>query len=159
MPLDGKGEDMSLKERIEEDLKKGMKEKNESAVRALRMLKTAIRHAEVEKGAPLSDEDVVVLIRKLIRQRKESISAFESGRREDLAEKEREEIKVLETYAPPEMSDEEIEKFLKNIIESLKASSTSDIGKVMKTAMRELKGRTEGGRIREIAEKLLSKKE
>ena len=150
---------MSLKERIEEDLKKGMMEKNEPAVRALRMLKTAIRHAEVEKGNPLSDGDVIAVIRKLIRQRKESIEAFEKGGRNDLAEKEKEEIKVLESYAPPEMGDEEIENFLREVIKKVGASSPSDIGKVMKEAMKELKGKADGSRVKEIAEKILSKKE
>ena len=150
---------MSLKERIEEDLKKGMREKNESAVRALRMLKTAIRHAEVEKGSPLSDEDIIAVIRKLIRQRKESIEAFEKGGRNDLAEKEKEEIKVLESYAPPEMGDEEIENFIREIINKIGASSPSDIGKVMKEAMKDLKGKADGSRVKEIAEKVLSKKE
>ncbi len=150
---------MALKERFEEDLKKGMKEKNEALVRALRMLKTAIRHAEVEKGGPLSDEGIVNVIRKLIRQRKESIEAFLKGGRNDLAEKEMEELKILESYAPPEMEDKDIENAVMEIIKKIGASSPSDIGKVMKEAMKELKGKADGGRVREIAEKLLSRKE
>lgn len=149
---------MALKERIEEDLKSGMKEKNEGKVRALRMLKTALRHAEVEKGGPLSDEECLSLIRRLIRQRKESAEAFEKGGRMDLLEKEKEEIRVLETYLPPEMGEAEIEKVLIRIMEATGASSPSDIGKVMKEAMKELKGKADGGRVKEIATRLLSGK-
>lgn len=146
---------MGLKSDIESALKDAIKTRDEASVRALRMLKTALKHAEVEKGRELEDGEIQDLIRKLIRQRKESIEAFQEGGRSDLVEKESAEIKVLERFIPPEMSDDEIREFLKVVIKKVGATEVSHVGKVMKEAMKELKGKADGKRVNELALELL----
>ncbi len=145
-----------LKDRIREDLKKAMKEKDEVKVRTLRMVISAIRNFEVEKMKEASDEDVIAVLQREAKRRREAIDQYKSAGREDLASEEEKELKVIESYLPEQMSDEEIESLAKEIIEEVGAKSLKDIGKVMKEIMPKVKGRADGKRVNEIVRKLLS---
>ena len=146
---------MSLKERIREDLKKAMKEKDEVKVRTLRMMIAAIRNLEVEKMKEASDEDVLTALQREAKKRREAIEKYEEAGREDLAEEERRELQVIESYLPEQMSEEEIEELAKKVIEQVGASSPKDLGKVMKEIMPKVKGRADGKLVNSIVRRLL----
>jgi len=147
---------MSLVQKITEDLKKAMKAKDGKRTSCLRMLKTSLKNKQVEVGHELSDEETVAIISSSIRKNKEASKEFVQGGREDLAAKEEEEIKILYGYLPEQLTPEDIEKSLKEIISELSADSLKDMGKVMKVAMSRMTGKAQGREVNEIAKKLLS---
>jgi uncharacterized protein YqeY len=165
-----------LREKIEEDLKKAMKEKKEREVLALRLLRAAlfnrekekrykiskgkkeIKEEELAKESQLTDDEIREVIFSEIKKRKEAISEFIRGKREDLVQKEEKEMEVLKKYLPEELPQEEIEKMAKEIIEKIGAKEMKDMGKVMKELMPKVKGRAEGKTVSEIVQGLLSKK-
>ena len=165
---------MALKEKIQEDFKKFLKEKKEIEVSTLRMLKAAIfnrekekryklskekpdlKEKDLEKESQLTDEEIVQVIFSEIKKRKESILLFEKGKREDLVEKEKEEIKILEKYLPEQLSAEEIKKMAKEVIKKTGAREPKDMGKVMGHLMPKLKGKAEGGLVSKIVKELLT---
>ncbi|AEX85180.1 glutamyl-tRNA amidotransferase [Marinitoga sp. 1135] len=144
---------MELKKLLNEDLKKYMKEKNTKALNAIKILKTEIKKAEVDKGEELTDEEILALIRKQIKMRQDSIEQYKNAGREDLVDDEVYEIEILKKYLPPEMSDEEIEKVVKKVIEEL--GEGAKFGQVMGKAMAELKGKADGKKVNQIVKKLL----
>ena len=148
----------TLKEVITHDLKGAMKGKESETVSVLRMLLSAIKTKEIalRKGeeVSLNDEQVIEVIRSEIKKRNDSVSAYEQGGRQDLANKEKNEIKILEKYLPPSLSDEEIEKIVREEIGSLEEK---DFGRAMGKVMARLKGKAEGGKISEIVKKVLNK--
>ncbi|RLB07021.1 MAG: GatB/YqeY domain-containing protein [Deltaproteobacteria bacterium] len=147
---------MSLLDKINEDLKEAMKQKDSIKLSCLRMLKTSIKKAQVEKMRELTDEEIIKIIQSLIKKGKEAIENFKKGNRSDLAEKEEKEIKILSNYLPKQLSLQEIEKIVKEAISEVKATSIKDLGKVMKVAMQKIKGRAQGKDVSEVAKKLLS---
>ncbi|MBM7559166.1 GatB/YqeY domain-containing protein [Marinitoga litoralis] len=144
---------MDLKAKLNEDLKKYMKEKNSKALNAIKILKTEIKKAEVEKQKELNDEEIMALIRKQIKMRQDSIQQYREANREDLVEEEEYELNILKEYLPPEMPDEEIEKIIKNIISEL--GESAKFGQVMGKAMKELKGKVDGNKVNSIVKKML----
>ena len=149
---------MSLNEKIVQDLKKAIKTKDTIRTSCLRLLKTQLKNKQVEKGRDyeLKDEEIQAIISSLTRKAKEAASEFRRGGREDLALKEEQEIKILYEYLPRQLSPEEIEKTLREIISELSAQSSKDLGRVMKEAMARLAGQAQGKEVNEIAKKLLS---
>jgi len=147
---------MSLEDRIVQELKAAMKAKDELRVSCLRMLKTAMKNKQVERGEKLKDEDIEGIISSLVRKGQEASEEFKKGGREDLAAKEEEEIKILYDYLPEQLSSVDIENILKEIISELSVSSPKDLGKVMKVAMARMAGKAQGKEVNEIARKLLS---
>ncbi len=147
---------MSIKEQIAKELKEAMKAKDTKKRDALRLLNSAFKQIEVDERKELSDEDVIKIIQKQVKQRKDSIAQYEEAGREDLAAKEREEIAYYEHYLPKQLSDEELEEKLKEIIAQVGAESMKDIGKVMGAATKALSGQADGKRINQTAKKLLS---
>jgi uncharacterized protein YqeY len=160
---------MNLKEKIEEDFKKAMKEKKEREISTLRLLKDAIfkrekekryrlfgkvKEEELEKESQLSDQEIIEVILSEIKKRKEAILGFEKGKREDLVKKEKEEMKILERYLPEQLSEKEIENLAKEIIGKV----GPNFGKVMKEMMAKVKGRAEGALVSKIVKELISKK-
>lgn len=135
---------MSLYEEINEHLKEALKSKKTDALNTLRGLKAVIKNKEVELRRKLEDNEIIQLIAKQIKQRKESISQFQRGKRPDLVEKEEKELKVLEQFMPPPLSEEALDKILQEIITETGAIGPQDMGKVMKVAMFRLSGRAEG---------------
>ena len=135
---------MSLYEEINGHLKEALKSKKTDALNALRGLKAVIKNKEVELRRKLEDNEIIQLIAKQIKQRKESIAQFQKGNRPDLVEKEEKELKVLEQFMPPPLSEEELDIILQEIITETEARGPQDMGKVMKIAMSRLSGRADG---------------
>ncbi|MEN6380577.1 MAG: GatB/YqeY domain-containing protein [Synergistaceae bacterium] len=150
--------DLELK--IQNDLVDAMKKRDELRLSVLRMLKSAIQMAQIEKGRnlPLTDDEVLVIVRRLIKQRNEAAEMYRSGGAHDRAETELEEVKVLDSYQPEQLSDEEIVKIVTEISTQVEASGLKDMGKVMGKTVAAVKGRAEGGRIKELVLKHLSSK-
>jgi len=165
---------MSLREKIEADFKKALKEKKELTLSTLRMLRAALIDREKQKRfqllskesfseeelanrVKLSDEEIIQVVSSQVKKRKESIEAYKKGGREDLVEREEKEIEVLKNYLPEQLSKEEIEKMVKEIINKIGASDIKDMGKVMKEILEKIKGKADGKTISEIVKRLLSK--
>jgi len=147
---------MSLDQKINEDLKHAMKANDRVRVSCLRMLKSSLKNMQVEKGRKLEEEEIQAVISSLIRKGKEAIGEFRRGGREDLALKEEEEIRIFYEYLPQQLTPEEIEKTLREIIAEVSATSSKDLGEVMKVAMFRMAGQAQGKEVSEIARKLLS---
>jgi uncharacterized protein len=152
---------MSLKDKILDDLKTAMKAKQADKTMLLRSLKSKILEKEISerKGgeSTLSDEQLVEVLMKAAKQRKESIEQFEQGGRTDLAEKEKKELELIEQYLPEMMSEDEVREAVVNQIEQMGAASMADMGKVMGALMGKLKGKAEGAVISKIVKEELSK--
>lgn len=147
---------MSLKETLQQDLIEAMKAKQEARISAIRLLKTAIMKFETAgEQKTATDEEVIQLVGKEIKQRKDSIEQFEKGGRPELAEKEKAELKILEKYLPPQMSEDEIKAIIKEGMASSGASSKSDIGKLMGAIMPKLKGKADGGLVNKLVQEML----
>jgi|UniRef100_A0A7C3WNC7 uncharacterized protein YqeY len=147
-----------LYEKITKDYMTALKNKDNFRAEVLSTLRSAIKYREIElreKGKELDDGEVLEVIKKEIKKRREAIEMYKQGGRLDLAEKEENELKILEEYVPAEISDEELRIKIKEIIEKVGATNIKDMGKVMKEAMSELKGLAEGERIRKVVEELL----
>lgn len=143
---------------IREDLKTALKGGDAFRSSVLRMALAAVSNKEIQllkKGVGLSDKEVEEVIRAEVKKRKDAAAEFSKGGREDLAVKETKEAEVLSAYLPPELSDEEIERIVKDGIREAGATSKADFGKVMKTVMPVLKGKASGDRISAILGKLL----
>lgn len=147
---------MSLEERITQDLKEAMKNKDQAALRGIRAIKADIL-LEKTSGAKheLTQDMEMKILQKLIKQRRDSLDIYEKQGREDLALTEREEIEVIERYLPRQMSRQELRAEIKKIIEEIGASSMKDMGKVMGTASKKLVGRVDGKTMSGIVRELL----
>lgn len=147
---------MSLTEKISADLITAMKAKDKVALEAIRAAKTAFTLARAEKGAEtLTAEEELKIIQKLVKQRRESAAIYKEQNRPDLYEKEDVEANVLEKYLPAKMSEEELVKIIKGIIEKVGAKSPADMGKVMGAATKELAGKADGKEISAKVKELL----
>lgn len=144
--------------RIQNDLVEAMKMRDDLRLSVLRMLKSAAQMAQIEKGKeiPLTDDEVIVLVRRLIKQRNEAAEMYKSGGAQDRAQKELDEIKVLDSYLPEQMPEEEIMKIIADISSQVGASGPKDMGKVMGKTMAELKGRADGGKVKDLVLRHLS---
>ena len=140
---------MSLTEKVSSDLITAMKAKDKVALEAIRAAKTAFVLARAEKGADLvlTAEDELKIIQKLVKQRRESAAIYREQNRPDLYEKEEAEAEVLQRYLPAKMSDDDLLKIIKGIIDRLGAKSPADMGKVMGVATKELAGKADGKEI------------
>jgi uncharacterized protein len=138
---------MNLKERITTDMTAAMKASDKPRTSTLRMVKAAIQNREIERGAPLTDEDLAKLLQSLVKQRRDSVEQYERGGRPELAEKERAEIAVIEEYLPRAATREEIERAVAEAIGETGASSMKEMGAVMKAAQGKLAGRSFDGRL------------
>lgn len=149
---------MNLKQQIESDIKKAMLAKDKDTLRALRGIKSLILLAETEKGAggELTEEAEIKLLTKAAKQRKESLEVYQQQRRDDLAATEAAELEVINRYLPQQLSQEELESKLKDVIAEVGASGPQDMGKVMGKASKELAGKADGKAIAETVKKLLS---
>ncbi|MGZ5207901.1 MAG: GatB/YqeY domain-containing protein [Sulfuricurvum sp.] len=146
---------MTLKETITNDIKTAMKEKNNALRDALRLLSSAMKQIEVDERKELSDDDVIKIIQKQVKQRNDAMTQYRDAGREDLYEKEASEAAIYETYLPQQLSDEELEIALRAIISETGAASMKEIGKVMGAASKRLGSRADGKRINECAKKIL----
>ena len=132
-----------MKEKILEDLKSAMKSQDKEKLSVIRMVKGAISLEEINKKIELSDDDIIAIIAKQIKTRKESIVDFEKGNRQDLVEQTKREIEILNQYMPQQFSEEEISNILNEIFDQVQPKGISDTGKVMKEASSRFKGRAD----------------
>jgi uncharacterized protein YqeY len=148
---------MSLEEKINGDLKTAMLARQEATVRGLRAIKSAIILAKTEKGANgvISPEKEVQMLQKMVKQRRDSITEFEKANRQDLIDKEKEEVAVIEKYLPAMMSAEEITEIIKKIIAETGATSQKEMGKVMGAASKQLAGKADNKLVADTVKSLL----
>lgn len=145
-----------LKEKLLEDLKKSMKEKNVNRKNVVQMVRTGILQVEKDKGIQLEDAQILDIIAKELKKRKDSLADFQKANRQDLIDQVNEEISVLEEYLPKQLTDEELEFKIKEIIEKVGATTIKDMGNVMKEAKTQIGAQADGKRINEVVRKLLS---
>jgi uncharacterized protein YqeY len=151
---------MSLEEKVMADLKTAMLAKDEKSLRSLRAIKAAIINLKTSEGfsGVIKDDDEIKLLQKLVKQRKESLEIYEKQNRNDLAEKEKEEIGVIEKFLPKQMSEEELKGVIASIIKETGATSQADMGKVMGIANKQLGGKADGKTIAAIVKEILASK-
>jgi hypothetical protein len=137
---------MPIVEQIDKDLVAALKAREELRLSVLRMAKAALMNKKVELGKPPEDAEALAVLRTLIKQRRDSAQQFRQGRRNDLADKEEAEVKILEGYLPAGASEEEIDAAVTSAIQETGATSAKDLGKVMKAAMAKLAGKTVDGK-------------
>ncbi|RKQ63526.1 hypothetical protein C7457_0400 [Thermovibrio guaymasensis] len=147
---------MSLKERLKEDMKAALKAKDKEKLSVIRMLQALIKNAEIDKRGELTDEEIISLLQKYAKQRRESIEMYEKGGRQDLVEKEKRELEIVESYLPKQMSEEEIRELVAEVIKEVGASSPKDLGKVMQAVMPKVKGRANGSLVNRVVRELLA---
>lgn len=149
---------MNLEQKIMADLKTAMLAKDQKALRSLRAIKAAILLAKTSEGAAgeLKAEDETKLLQKLVKQRKDSLEIYQQQNRADLAEKEMEEISVIEKFLPAQLTSEELKKEIAIVIAELNASSPADMGKVMGAANKKLAGKSDGKTISAVVKELLT---
>ncbi len=145
----------SLTQRLDQAFKEALKERKAVALSTLRMLKTAIRHREVDLKRQVTEAELQAVINTQVKQRREAISEYTKAGRPDLASKEEEELSVLLSFLPPQLTPEEVEAEVFRIIQELGATSSKELGKVMKSAMASLSGRADGKVVQEIVRRRL----
>lgn len=150
---------MTLEEKVMADMKEAMKTKNEAALRSLRGIKAEIIKAKTEPGAggTLTADKEASMLQKMVKQRKDALAIYQQQNRTDLAQKEQEEIDVIERFLPAQMSEDDLKKELQQIIAETGASSPADMGKVMGLATKKLAGRADGKTISAAVKELLTK--
>jgi uncharacterized protein len=151
---------MGLEQKIMTDLKAAMLAKDEIALRSLRAIKAAILLAKTSEGASgeLKEDEEIKLLQKLVKQRKDSLEIYEQQNRADLAQKEKEEIGIIEKFLPAQLSNEELKAIISKIITDTGASSPADMGKIMGVATKQLAGKADGKTISALVKELLSGK-
>lgn len=145
-----------MKKKLLEDLKEAMKEKNEIKKNAIQMVRAGILQIEKDKGIELTDEQIIELISKEVKKRKDSIADYEKGEREDLVNQINEEISYLEKYLPKQLTEEEITVIVKQIIAELGATTMKDMGKVMKAAKEKMGVTADGKTINKVVKENLA---
>lgn len=144
-----------MKEKLSADLKDAMIARNETLTLVLRSLIAELKNERVKKMKDLTEGDELAVIQRCAKMRKDSIEQFKAGGRMDLAEKEMAELKIIESYLPAQMSDDEVEAAVKKAIADTGAIGKKDMGKVMKAAMEACKGRADGNKVKDIVTRLL----
>ena len=147
----------TLRDRIQEDMKTAMRAKDKARLAVVRLIIAAIKQKEVDERIAFDrDEQILPVLEKMVKQRKDSITQYEAANREDLAEIERQEIVVLQTYLPEQLSQSEIESAILEIISETGASGPADMGKVMGAAKAKLQGRADMGQVSQIVKSKLT---
>jgi uncharacterized protein YqeY len=148
---------MEVREKLTADMKTAMKEKDQVKLDTIRFLQSAIKNREIDsRPNPLTSDDVMAVIKKLVKQRKESIEQYQNASRQDLVDKEMSELKILETYLPAQMSREQIEKIVSDVIAEVKATSVKDMGAVMKAVQVKTQGTADNKVVSEVIKSKLS---
>lgn len=147
---------MNLQERLAQDLKEAMKSGDETRRDTIRTLRATIKYAEIEAGQALSDKDVMAVVAKQAKQRRDSIEQFQRGNRMDLVEQEQKELNVITTYLPKQLTDDDITVRAKAAIAEMGVTDIKGMGKVMSRLSKEMKGLADGKRISDIVRRLLA---
>ncbi|WP_066495329.1 GatB/YqeY domain-containing protein [Abyssisolibacter fermentans] len=146
---------MSLKEKLMDDLKQSMRQKNKLRKNAITMVRAGIKQKEVDERIQLNDEQIIEIISKQVKQKKDSIESFEKGGRDDLVENTKKEIEILMEYLPEQLSNEEIEAIVKEVVHEVNATSMKDMGKIMGKLMPRIKGRADGSVVNSYVKQIL----
>jgi uncharacterized protein YqeY len=149
---------MSLRDKLTEDLKQTMRQGDELGRSTLRLVMAAIKNAEIEKRRKLGEGELLAVIAKEAKQRRESIAQFEEGDRQDLADREKAELQILVAYLPEQLSREEIEAQARQIIEEIGAASLAQMGQVMRRLMPLMQGKADGKLVNQVVKELLAGK-
>lgn len=146
---------MSLKETIEKDLKKALKNKEKLKLSVLRMLLASVKNTEIQKQHELSDEEMLDVITREIKSRRDSVEQYREGGREELAKREGAEIEILESYLPEQISEEELKKLVEATVAQTGAQTIADMGKVMGALMPRIKGKADPSQASQMVKSLL----
>lgn len=146
---------MSVFEKIENDLKESLKSGDKNRVSILRMVKSDVKNKEIEKGGPPTDEDIQAILRSFSKKARESIDQFTKAGRNELAEKEKAELAVIQEYLPKQLSEEDIRKTVRDVIDETGAAGVKDMGRVMKAVMAKLKGQADGRLVNNLVKEAL----
>lgn len=151
---------MTLQQKLTDEMKAGMRAGDTDRVSVIRLLRASIKNKEIEKGKgqTLSDEEILQVIASAVKQRKESIEQFAKGGREDLVEKEKRELAILQSFLPQPISDEELRLKIREAITEAGATDIKEMGKVMKILMPRLVGKAEGNAVSQMVRTMLEKK-
>ncbi|UCD86159.1 MAG: GatB/YqeY domain-containing protein [Deltaproteobacteria bacterium] len=147
---------MSLQDRLLVEMNQAAKAGDRLKLSTIRLIRSAVKNKEIEKKKSLEDEEVLKVISSMIRQMGESIEQFQKGGRDDLVKKEEAELKILQSYMPEQLSEEQIEKLINEALEETGAISFKDMGKVMKALMPKIAGRADGAQVNRIVREKLS---
>lgn len=146
---------MSLADQLSEDLKQAMKDKDKTRLSVIRMVRAAVKNKEIETGTPLTDDEVLSVVQKELKQRQDSLQAFLSAGRSDLVQAVQSEIEILHEYMPAQLSDEELQQVVRDTIAEVGATSKGDMGRVMSALMPKVRGRADGKRVQQAVQSLL----
>ena len=146
---------MTMREKLEDDIRQSMRDRNQARLDALRFLKSAVQAAEKTGGESLDDTRMLDVVAKQVNDRRESIRMFQEGNRTDLVAKESAELQVLEEYLPPQMSRVELESLIQDLVSRVGATSIRDKGKLMGRLMPQVKGKADGAIVNELATQIL----
>ncbi len=149
---------MSLRERIQKDMQDALRQGDKERLSVLRMLRAAVRNAEIDRQHDLDDDEVVAVLTKAAKQRRESVEAYRQGGREDLAVAEEAELQIIEAYLPQQLSEKEVREIAARTIAELGAQGPQDMGWVMKHLMGQLRGQADGRLVNAIVREILSGK-
>ncbi|SDM88540.1 hypothetical protein SAMN04487897_101371 [Paenibacillus sp. yr247] len=146
---------MSLSDRLNEDMKQAMKSQDKFKLSVIRMVRSTIKNSEIDLKRALDDNEVLDVLTREIKQRKDSLQEFTKAGREDLADNLRAELVILAEYMPQQLSEEEVKAIVQQTIQQIGASSKADMGKVMTALMPQVKGRADGKLINQLVQQLL----
>lgn len=149
---------MSLKDRIEADYRSAFKAKKESVLAALRLLKAAVKNAEIAKRKNFEDDEVIAVVNREAKKIKDSIAAYTQGKRADLVREEEAQLAALAQYLPAQLSEAELEDIIHDVINRLNATGPADFGTVMKEVMKVTAGQADGARVKTVTQKQLAAK-
>lgn len=147
---------MSIKDKLMADLKDAMKSHNKLRKDVITLIRSAIKQREVDERIELTDEDILTIISKQLKEKKSSIEDFKKGNREDLVKQTEDEMKILLEYLQKQLSQEDLKEIVKDAIDKENISSMKDIGKLMKAVMPQVKGKADGNAVNKIARELLN---
>ncbi len=147
---------MTLADRLAEDLKQAMRDKDKIRLSVLRLVKAAVRNAEIDRRVTLGEEEIIGVLRREVKQRKESLLAIEGAGRDDLVAELNEEISILEEYLPQSLTEEQIQAIVRDVVQEVGAVSKADMGKVMPVVMKQIGGQAEGRTVNRIVQEVLS---
>lgn len=147
---------MSLAQQLTQDMKTALKSGDKERLSVIRMVLASIKKTEIDKRGPLNDEETLQVILREVKQRQDSLSEYEKAGRDDLANKERFELEVLQTYLPEQLSEEEVREIVLETIQAVGASSKADMGKVMGAVLPKVKGKTDGKLVSKLVQEALN---
>lgn len=146
---------MSLADQLQEDMKIAMRNKEKEKLLTIRMVRSAIKKAEIDAKEPLSDDEILDVIMREVKQRKDAISEYKKAGRDDLVQKENNELAILESYLPKQLTEEELREVIQTTIQKLGATSKKEMGKVMGAVLSQVKRKADGKTVNRLVQEML----